>query len=76
MPPQTWSIVVEGATGDTAAVEVKGFLAKMKEVKVESCELKEKTVEAVISSKAKISRADVSIHGICPECAAKHAAKA
>ena len=60
MPPQMWNVVVEGATGDTAAQEVKGFLALMKDVKVESCEIKDKTVEAVISSKMKISRADVS----------------
>ena len=60
VPPSMWSVVVEGATGDTGAVEVKGFLASMKGVKVESCEMKEKNVEAVISSKEKISRSDVT----------------
>ena len=59
-PPQTWSVVVEGASSETAAEEVKAFLSGMKGVKVETIEKKENTVEAVISSKEKLSRSDVS----------------
>jgi len=60
VPPTMWSVVVEGATDETAAETVKAFLAGIKGVKVESAEKKENTVEAVISSKEKISRSDVS----------------
>ena len=60
VPAMMWSVVVEGARAEVGGEEVKGFLSGIKGVKVESCEQKEKTVEAVISSKERVSRSDVS----------------
>jgi hypothetical protein len=60
VPAQMWTVVVEGAKPEVGGQEVKTYLSSIKNVKVESCEQKDKIVEAVISSKERISRSDVS----------------
>jgi hypothetical protein len=59
-PAQMWSVVVEGATGETAAQDVKAFLSLIRGVKVESSVKKDDTVEVVLSSKSRVTRSDVS----------------
>lgn len=60
VPAQMWTVVVEGAKPEVGGQEVKTYLSSIKGVKVETCEQKDKIVEAVISSKERVSRSDVS----------------
>jgi uncharacterized protein YgbK (DUF1537 family) len=59
-PKTTWTIVVEGGAGETAAAEVKTYLASMKDVKVEECALKDGKVEAIVSSGKPLMKSAVS----------------
>jgi hypothetical protein len=59
-PKVTWTIVVEGGTGDTAAAEVKTYLASMKGVHVEECAIKDGKVEAIVTSAQPLMKSAVS----------------
>lgn len=60
VPPQMWSVIVEGGTGDVSAAEVKTILASLRGVKVEECSFHDSLVEAVISSGSRVNRTDIS----------------
>ncbi len=57
MPANMYSLVLEGT--DNAEI-VKTMLSYVKDLNVESCELKDGKVEAVVSSKKRISRSDIT----------------
>ena len=60
VPPQMWSVIVEGGTGDVSAAEVKTILASLRGVRVEECSFHDSLVEAVISSGSRVNRTDIS----------------
>jgi hypothetical protein len=60
VPPQMWSVIVEGGTGDISAAEVKTILASLRGVRVEECAFRDSLVEAVISSGSRVNRTDIS----------------
>ena len=55
-----FDVTVQGAKDATAEADVKTFLSSMEGVKVEQCGKTEKGMEAVLSTKTKISRGDVA----------------
>jgi hypothetical protein len=60
VPPQMWTVVIEGGTGDVAAAEVKTILSGLRGVNVEECAFRDSLVEAVISSGSRVNRTDIS----------------
>ena len=56
----SFEITVEGAKDATAEADVKTYLQSMEGVKVDKCEKTDKGMEAVLSTKTKISRGDVA----------------
>jgi hypothetical protein len=58
-PPMMWSVVIEGAA-EASEAEVKAMLAGVKDLRVESIAKTEGTIEAVVSSNKRFSRADIS----------------
>jgi hypothetical protein len=60
VPPQMWSVIVEGGTGDVSAAEVKTILASVRGINVEECTFRDSLVEAVISSGSRVNRTDIS----------------
>jgi len=55
-----FDVTIEGAKDATAEADVKTFLSSIEGVKVEKCEKTEKGMEAVLSTKAKLSRSDIA----------------
>ena len=55
-----FDVTVEGAKDAAAEADVKTFLQSIEGVKVDKCEKTDKGMEAVLSTKTKISRSDVS----------------
>jgi len=60
IPPQMWSVIIEGGTGDVSAAEVKTILSGLRGVHVEECAFRDSLVEAVISSGSRVNRTDIS----------------
>lgn len=55
-----FSVVIQGAGDPTAEADAKQFLSSIEGAKLESFKITEKDIEAVLSTKAKISRGDVN----------------
>jgi len=60
IPPQMWTVTIEGGTGDVSAAEVKTIINGLRGVKVEECSFHDSLVEAVISSGSRVNRTDIS----------------
>lgn len=58
--PNLFEVTVEGAKDSTAEADVKTYLSSIEGVKLEKSEKTDKGIEAVLSTKGKISRGDVS----------------
>ncbi len=56
----TYSLVIEGMAGAEDATAAKAMLAKVKDLKVDTCELKDGKIEATVTSKNRVSRNDIS----------------
>ena len=54
-----FEVIVEGAKDATEEEDVKTFLGSIEGVRIEKCEKTAKGLEAVLSTKTKITRADV-----------------